>query len=234
VSQVFPRWMNSFPAMSVMGVGGGAVFAIVCITYFFTPKFWEVGYEPVQPVNYNHQLHAGTLGIDCRYCHSRVEESPIANVPDTATCMNCHTGEGEVAYLNANLWSSHKDNPNLQMVRASYESGEPIQWRRVHKLPDYVQFNHATHIKSGVSCYSCHGRIDQQQVVRQSKNLSMGWCLECHRAPEHNLIDTDVMAVTDLMSVERQIMSDGQLESGLRLAESQRLQPPQSCGACHY
>ena len=222
------------PAASFLGAGGTVVFVVLCITYFFTPKFWESGYEPVQPVNYSHQIHVAQLGIDCRYCHSHVEDSSFSNIPDTATCMNCHTGEGEVAYLNSTLWRAHKENKNLQLVRSSFASGEPIPWRRVHKLPDYVQFNHATHIKSGVSCFSCHGRIDQQAVVRQSEPLSMGWCLECHRAPENHLIDTTQMKVTDLMSVERQLMSDDQKSSGLRLAEEQRLEPAVGCGTCHY
>lgn len=234
MSHVFPKWTNAIPAATVLGAGGGALFVVVFITYYFTPKFWEVGYEPVQPVNYSHQIHVGQLGMDCRYCHSNVEESPHSNVPDTATCMNCHTGEGEIAYLNNTLWTAHKDNANLQRVRAAYASGDPIQWRRVHKLPDYVQFNHATHVKSGVSCYSCHGRIDQEAVVRQNEPLSMGWCLECHRAPENHLIDTAEMKITDLLSVERQLQSDAQLDKGLMLAEQQRLQPSLSCGACHY
>lgn len=234
MSQVFPRWTNSIPAATFVGAGGGLVLVIVIVTYYFTPEFWERGYEPIQPVDYSHQIHVAQLGMDCRYCHSHVEESPHANVPDTNTCMNCHTGEGDIAYLNANLWSAHKENPNLQRVREAYASGDPIPWRRVHKLPDYVQFNHATHVKSGISCYSCHGRVDHQAVVRQVESHSMSWCLECHRAPENHLIDTEQMQVTDLMRVENQIRSDGQKELGLQLAQQQRLAPSVSCGACHY
>ncbi len=234
MSHVFPKWTNAIPAMTFMGVGGGTLFVVVLITFYFTPKYWEVGYEPIQPVNYDHQRHVGQLGIDCRYCHSDVEDSGYANVPDTATCMNCHSGSGDVAMLSNKLWQAHKANPDLQRVRESYETGDPIPWRRVHKLPDYVQFNHATHIKSGVSCYSCHGRIDQQQVVRQSEPLSMGWCLDCHRAPEKHLVDTSKIMITDLMGVEQQLRSASQLEDGLRLVEQQQLVPSVSCGACHY
>ncbi len=234
MSTIFPRWMNAIPTATAV-LGFGALVTVAAgITYYFTPEYWRVGYEPVQPVDYSHQLHAGTLGIDCRYCHTHVEESGHSNVPDTGTCMNCHTGVGEQAYLERSLWQAHLENPNLVKVREAHATGEPIRWRRVHKVPDYAHFNHSVHVNAGVSCYSCHGRIDQQAVVRQVHGMGMAWCLECHRNPEDHLVDTDEVMVTDLNTVEQLLASADQPERGLALAEEHQLQPPQNCGACHY
>ena len=232
--------MNAIP--TVAAVGGFFTLAAVTagVTYYFTPEFWRVGYEPEQPVNYSHQLHAGTLGIDCRYCHTNVEKSGHSNVPDTSTCMNCHTGSGDQAYLNLTLWNAHKVNENLVRVREAYASTAPIEWKRVHKVPDYAHFNHAAHVKAGVSCYSCHGRIDQQAVVRQVHGMAMGWCLDCHRNPERALViaddlgATDAPKITDLEAIEALLSSRGQRESGLAVAKARQLAPPEHCAACHY
>ncbi len=241
MSLVFPKVANQIPKV-LGGVVGLVFLGVVCgVTYYFTPNFWEVGYQPVQPVTYSHQIHAGKLGMDCRYCHTHVEESGYSNVPDTATCMNCHIGEaGTGGYLSATLWAAHETNVNLVKLRTSYASGEPIRWKRVHKLPDYVQFNHAVHIKAGVSCYSCHGNINEQAVVRQSQSLSMAWCLKCHRAPETGLVDaTDVGSmdghrITDLAYWAKQLASKSQRADGLEIAKRKQIEPPQDCGACHY
>lgn len=242
MSSLFPRWTNAIPTAAALAVSFGGVGVVVGGWYYLTPDYFEVGYSPTQPVNYSHHIHAGKLGIDCRYCHTHVTDSYTSNVPATGTCMNCHTGDESGAYLNAELWKSHKENPNLIKVRESYASGTPIEWRRVHKLPDYVQFPHAAHINAGVSCYSCHGRIDQQAVVRQEKGLGMGWCLDCHRAPEKNLVDVDGLLPgatasvkpTDLASVAALLADGGQHDRGAKLAELRQLEPPQHCGACHY
>ena len=241
MSQVFPKWMNLLPKVALpLLLGGGATVAAGYL-YYVDNKFWMVGYEPQQPVDYSHQLHAGQLGIDCRYCHSHVEESFHANVPDTATCMNCHTGDDatDVSFLNSALWAKHKVNPNLATVRSAHATGEPVQWRRVHKVPDYVHFPHAVHVNAGVSCYSCHGRVDQLAVVRQNESLAMGWCLDCHRNPEKNLIDNKgllgpAVQVTDLLNVASILADEGQAARGAELAKQKQLQPPQNCAACHY
>jgi hypothetical protein len=135
------------------------------------PYFTEVGVAKAQMVPFSHQQHVGGLGLDCRYCHTWVEESNTASIPSTATCMGCHT---QVA----------PDSPALEPVRHSLEENKPLEWLRVHDLADYVYFNHAIHVKQGVSCQSCHGRIDQMAVVAKAHSLYMAWCLECHRAPE--------------------------------------------------
>ncbi|MCA9282024.1 MAG: cytochrome c3 family protein [Phycisphaeraceae bacterium] len=246
MSLLFPEWTNTLPKV-VGAVGALATVSVVAgVTYYFTPKFWEVGYEPVQPVSYSHKIHVQQLGIDCRYCHSHVEESPHANIPDTQTCMNCHTGDvaTSTSYLNSRLWESHKDNANLIKVRSAAASGEPIEWRRVHKLPDYVYFNHSAHVNTGISCVSCHGRVDTFAIVRQEHSLSMSWCLSCHRAPENHLVPlteddpsvapAEMLKVTDLERISRLIASPDQKDRGLGIAESRKIEPPQNCGACHY
>ena len=241
MSAIFPRWTNSLPTVAAIGVACGGAVAAGGVWYYFTPSYWEVGYEPIQPVEYSHQIHVGKLGMDCRYCHTQVEESGEANIPDTGTCMNCHTGKGDVAFLDNDLWQAHKINPNLIKVRTAFETKEPISWRRVHKLPGYVQFNHSAHVRVGVSCYSCHGRVDQFAVVRQEESLAMGWCLDCHRAPEHHLVDNrgtskgsaGFCEVTDLAKASELLSSQEQFDRGFTLAKERNVFPPESCGACH-
>lgn len=240
MAYIFPRWANRIPAIVVVSLGALTALIVWGGWYYLTPDFYEVGYQPEQPVDYNHQLHAGQLGIDCRYCHSQVEESPHSNVPSNTVCMSCHAGEGDVAYLSRELWNAHKINANLIRVREAYETGEPIRWRRIHKVPEYAHFNHAVHVNAGVSCYSCHGRMDQQVVARQEHSLGMGWCLDCHRNPEEFVVDVrgtvgDAVAVTDLAAVEAALTSSGYAEQvGMQLVRDKRLQPPEHCAACHY
>jgi hypothetical protein len=170
----FPRWSNyALPAIAVMVVGG-ALYMPVAVGLGFSPKTTAVGYAPEQPVPYSHALHAGKLGIDCRYCHNTVEKAAFAALPATQVCMNCHS----------TVW---KDSPRLAPIRESFATGKPMQWTKVHDLPDYAYFNHSAHVTHGVSCVECHGRIDQMDVVQQVAPLSMGWCLECHREPEKHL-----------------------------------------------
>ena len=137
-----------------------------------SPFVTEVGVAKAQAVPYSHQLHVGQLGLDCRYCHSSVETSNTASIPPTSTCMGCHA---QVA----------TDSPALQLVRDSLQNNKPLEWTRVHDLPDYVYFNHSIHVKQGVGCETCHGRIDQMDVVIKTQTMQMSWCLECHRNPEN-------------------------------------------------
>ena len=124
-----------------------------------------------QPVPFSHEHHVGGLGIDCRYCHTSVETSAFAGIPPTKTCMNCHS----------QIWST---SPTLEPVRASFRTGQSIQWTRVHDLPDFVYFNHSIHVNKGVGCDTCHGRVDQMPLTWQENSLQMEWCLDCHRNPE--------------------------------------------------
>ena len=240
MSYLFPRWTNQLPAIIVTGLGGLLFLVVVGGWYYLTPDFYEIGYQPEQPVSFNHQIHVAQLGIDCRYCHSQVEQGHHSNVPSTQVCMSCHAGEGDVAYLNRELWAAHKINPNLVNLRASYETGEPIRWRRIHKVPEYAHFNHAVHVNAGVSCYSCHGRMDQQVVAHQVHSLSMGWCLDCHRNPEEHVVDVDGLVgepveITALADIQRALESDGYASTtGAELIQAKQLEPPQHCAACHY
>ncbi len=149
---------------------GGGMYTAVLAVYALNPVTTDVGYAPVQPVEYSHALHAGDLGIDCRYCHTTVENAGFAAIPPTQTCMNCH---------------SHifTDSEKLEVVFQSQETGLPIEWVKVHDLPDYAYFDHSAHINKGVSCVECHGRVDKMEVVEQVETLSMAWCLDCHRNP---------------------------------------------------
>src|SRR5262245_22394511 len=145
----FPRWSNKVLPMALLfGVAPGAATVVGGFWYYVTNKHIEVGYEPVQPIEYSHKLHAGDLGIDCRYCHSTVERSGFAQVPPTETCMNCHA-------------KVRTDSVRLLGVRESYATDQPIPWIKVHNLPDYVYFDHSAHLNAGVGCASCHGRVDQ-------------------------------------------------------------------------
>jgi hypothetical protein len=176
--QIFPRSLNKLPL--VAGVGGIAtvIGLTLVVWYYFSPKHLQVGYAPQQPVPYSHLLHAGKMGIDCRYCHANVEKAAHAMVPPTQTCMGCH------AVVKT-------ESAKLAPVRESWETGEPIAWVKVHKLPDHTYFNHSVHVAVGVGCATCHGRIDQMEVVRLDQPIAMQWCLECHRNPTPSLRPKD-------------------------------------------
>ncbi|MEQ8820299.1 MAG: cytochrome c3 family protein [Sumerlaeia bacterium] len=145
---------------------------VAALLYFWNQPdhIREVGKAHVQPVPFSHQHHVSGLGIDCRYCHTSVEESPFAGIPPTHTCMSCHS----------QIWA---DSEMLEPVRASYFENRPIAWKRVHDLPDFVQFKHNVHVNAGVSCIECHGEVSEMPLVWQEERLSMGWCLDCHREP---------------------------------------------------
>ncbi len=217
MSYLFSKSANKLPLQIIiyLFILGGIVTAAT--TYYGTPKYSRVGYAPTQPVPFSHALHAGQLGLDCRYCHSHVDEAGPANIPSSQTCMNCHN-------------QIKTDSPLLAPVRASYESGEPVEWVRVHEVPDYVYFNHSVHVNRGVSCVECHGRIDEMEVVTHNQPLSMGWCLECHRKPE-NVLRTPSL-VTNL-DWEHPKGEAGQTEDGLKYKHDWNVLPPQSCSGCH-
>ena len=126
---------------------------------------------PRQPIPFSHKHHVTEVGIDCRYCHTRVETSPVAGVPPTEICMSCH----------AHLWTENA--PMLTAVHRSWESGSPLHWRPVNRLPGYVYFDHSIHVAKGVGCTTCHGPVGQMPVIFQARPLTMDWCLSCHRNP---------------------------------------------------
>lgn len=215
MSQIFPKKANVLPHVSLAGALFGGVFAILIVWYYFSPEYTDVGYAPEQPVPYSHRLHAGELGMDCRYCHNWVDVSKHANLPATQTCMNCHS-------------QIRTESLALLPVRESWATGQPVEWVKVHQLPDYAHFTHAQHVNNGVGCETCHGRIDQMEVVSQVEPLSMGWCLECHRQPELYLRPDE--EVTTMGYVQPADF----IERNLERIRTQAIQPPTNCSACHY
>ena len=186
------------------------------IWYGASPKTTDVGFEPKQPVPYSHALHAGELGIDCRYCHTTVEKAAMAAIPPVETCMNCHA-------------RVRTKSPKLEPIRNGFATGEAVVWKKVHDLPDYVYFNHSAHVTRGVGCVTCHGRIDQMPEVYQFAPLSMGWCLDCHRAPYKNLRPPE--EVTNMTWTQPN--GEDPVEYGKKLAEKNNLHPPTDCSTCH-
>jgi hypothetical protein len=171
MSQIFHRSTNIYSRLSILalvGVAGlaGGVVALVHLSGYNTNQDMFVE----QPIQFSHAHHVGGEGIDCRYCHTSVEESAFANIPPTKTCMNCHS----------QLWTNA---PILEPVRASLRENKPLHWTRVHDLPDFVYFNHSIHVKQGVGCATCHGRVDKMPLMYQHANLQMNWCINCHRNP---------------------------------------------------
>ncbi|MDA0379117.1 MAG: cytochrome c3 family protein [Bacteroidetes bacterium] len=213
--QIFPRKANVLPHLTLAGSLAGGVFAILIIWYYFSPEYTDVGYAPEQPVQYSHRLHAGQLGLDCQYCHTNVKDAAHSNVPATQTCMNCHS-------------QIRTESVKLLPVRESWATGESIEWIKVHKLPDYARFSHAVHTNNGVGCESCHGRIDQMEVVFQVEPLSMSWCLECHRNPEQFLRPNSEITTMGYA------YPDDFVQQNLQRIEAEGIQPPTNCSACHY
>jgi hypothetical protein len=214
---VLPFWTNSLRSGVAAGLAVTVIYVTAIIYFGFSPLATDVGYAPPQPVAYSHAAHAGKLGMDCRYCHISVESSAHANVPATQTCMNCH------ANIHNNM-----DNTTLALIRNSYTTGSPVPWVKVHDLPDYAYFNHSAHVTRGVGCATCHGRIDQMEVVYQDKPLNMAWCLECHRNPERFLRPLD--KITDMAWNPT---PEEQLRIGREVRQTLNLNPPQDCSACH-
>lgn len=147
--------------------------AAAIVTYYVSRAERDgVGYAPSQPVAFSHKLHAGTMRIDCQYCHTGATVSAHAMVPPPATCMNCHT-------------VARKTRPEIIKLTKLYEEGTAFPWKRVHKVPDYAYFNHSVHVNRGVPCANCHGEVENMDVVSQVSQFTMAACLDCHRhAPE--------------------------------------------------
>lgn len=218
MAQVFHRSANNIAKISIVVVillGGLAfyVYTQVARSQYLTGR----GIEKQQPVQFSHKHHVGDDGIDCRYCHTSVETSYSAGIPPTQTCMNCHS----------QIWA---DSPYLEPVRASFRENKPIEWERVHDLPEYAYFNHSIHIAKGVGCSTCHGQIDNMPAVYQENTLQMEWCLSCHRAPENFIRPkSEIYNMNwdgnDLSAEERQ-----QLKTDYKIRSSQMLT---SCSTCH-
>ena len=217
---IFPRSLDSHVRQAGIGVAVAVGLVAVGWYYYALPSYTRVGYQPEQPVPFSHQLHAGNLGMDCAYCHQSVYESPHASVPNTRVCMNCH---------NPKMANVKGASPLLAPVRASYDTGKPVEWKRVHKLPEYAYFNHAVHVNKGVSCVSCHGQVNEMKVVRHDQLLTMGWCLKCHNAPQESL--RPVGEVTNLTWKPPAGTTAAEIGAGIQ--KDLRVAPPMNCQGCH-
>lgn len=217
---LFPRWTNETRTVIAIGAGVFALYAGVIVTFGFSPQATDVGYQPHQPVPYSHALHAGKLAIDCRYCHTAVEEGAHANIPATETCINCHANVN----LDLRAWK-------IKPIEESYQSGTPVSWIRVHDLPDFAYFNHSAHVRRGIGCVSCHGRVDTMEEVWQDQPLSMQWCVDCHRNPEKNLRDPAVDRPTEMDWKPPNGMEP--LAYGRMVRDKYQIKPSTDCSTCH-
>ena len=215
MSQIFHRSANTIARVSIFG----AVFFIAGLLGLFAEvnrSPWMTGAQVArdQPIQFSHERHVGGNGIDCRYCHTSVEESSFAGIPPTRTCMNCHS------QIFAN-------SPFLEPVRESLRSGRSIQWNRVHDLPDFVYFDHSIHVNKGVGCTTCHGPVDRMPLMWQEHSLQMEWCLDCHRAPERYIRPREAVFRVDY------VPPANQAEVGARLVAEYQIQKLTSCSVCH-
>ena len=219
--QIFHHSTNTLAKLSIFG-GLFILLAGVWALAEINRSSYNTGQyiERQQPVQFSHKHHVGDDGIDCRYCHTSVEVSNTAGMPPTKTCMNCHS----------QIWS---ESPYLEPVRASWKSGKPIEWTRVHDLPDFVYFNHSIHVNKGVGCNTCHGPIDEMPAVYQYASLQMEWCLECHRGPERFLRPKEQVFNMDW---REENTTDEQLREGQDLKRKYRVRASSvitSCSTCH-
>ncbi|MDP0489524.1 MAG: cytochrome c3 family protein [Verrucomicrobiota bacterium JB023] len=213
------------------------------------PHAQPVGYQPGQPIPYSHEIHVNQLGMDCRYCHSFVEHGAHANVPSANVCFNCH-GPNKVK-SDSPLLAPLYDAMAIDQETGQSTGMEPktLEWVRVHKIADYAYFNHSAHVNRGVSCQSCHGEVDEMKKVYQAEDLTMGWCLDCHRSPEKHLrpmeevfnLDYDAeewLAQNEIVDSEGLVGEKGQRltsqeEFGKFLKVHWDVQPKESCATCH-
>ncbi len=213
--QVFHRSMNTLSRVSIFG----AVFFVALAIWLAamivrSPYVTRVNVARAQTVPFSHEHHVGQDGIDCRYCHTSVETSSFAGIPPTKTCMNCHS----------QLWAN---SPILEPVRASFRDDTPLHWIRVHDLPDFVYFNHSIHVKKGMGCETCHGRVDEMPLTLQENSLQMEWCLTCHRAPEQFVRPrSEIFTMGYRPAVPQE-------ELGPQLVKQYGIQSLTTCSTCH-
>jgi hypothetical protein len=215
MSQIFPRSANAIARFTLVGGLGTVAFLGWMLLLLMRSDFVTGANANItQPIQFSHAHHVGGLGIDCRYCHTSVETAAFANVPPTKTCMNCHS----------QIWAQ---SAFLEPVRESFRTGDSLEWIRVHDLPDFVYFNHSVHIKKGVGCETCHGRLDQMPAMFQVASLQMEWCLKCHRAPEEFVRPREAVFEMGYRPAGNQI------EIGKRLVQEYNIKSLTSCSTCH-
>jgi hypothetical protein len=215
MAQIFPRSANAlarasiFVALFLGGAGGFALWELAHSGYVT-----REGIVLPQPVPFSHDHHVAQIGIDCRYCHTNVERGASAGIPPTQTCMNCHN----------QIWTNAEI---LEPVRASFRDDKPLHWIRVHDLPDFVYFNHSIHVKKGMGCETCHGRVDQMPLMMQKNSLQMEWCINCHRNPENYVRPRSEIFTMGYKPAEPQSVI------GPRLVKQYAIKGNTSCSTCH-
>jgi len=221
MAQLFPRSSNSLAAISLVVVlvlaGAGVTILLNTNRLHYTTDV-EVAKE--QPVPFSHKHHVTGVGLDCRYCHTSVETSSFANIPPIETCMGCHS----------QVWP---DSPLLEPIRESFRTGKPIEWVRIHDLPDFVYFDHSIHIRKGVGCETCHGRVDQMPLMWKVQTLNMEWCLECHRAPEKFVRPREEVFNMAWTPVDEHGRPVSQQILGASLVKAYDINPSTDCSTCH-
>lgn len=218
MSQIFPRSANALARMSLAGVLALVVF-VGWMVFTLMRSSWATKQEEYveQPVQFSHMHHVGGEGIDCRYCHTSVENSSFAGIPPTKTCINCHS----------QLWTNA---PILEPVRASFRDNKNLTWIRVNDLPDFVYFNHQIHIHQGVGCVTCHGQVDKMPLMYQAKSLLMEFCLDCHRAPEKYLRPREEVFNMAYETPANQLALGLRLKNEYHVANVEHMT---SCSICH-
>jgi len=228
MAQVFPKSLNVVVRLCLLGLPLLAVGSLATGAAFYRSDYTTGTREVVeQPIPFSHKHHVSQLGIDCRYCHTAFEKSASSGFPPTKTCMNCHQ----------QMWNS---SDLLKPLRASWTEGKPISWTKIHNVPHYTYFNHSIHVAKGVGCVSCHGQIDEMNLVMQSKTLLMEWCLDCHRNPERHLRPVD--EVTNMRFKPSDVMNPDtgephtQASLGKKLKEMHNVREQSiltNCSICH-
>ena len=215
MAQIFHPSFNTLSKASIFGAVfflGAAVFGWDRLLR--APYTTQVNVAREQPVPFSHKHHVQGLGIDCRYCHTSVEDGAFAGIPPTKTCMGCHSL----------VW---EDAPLLAPVRESYQTDESIEWTRVHDLPDFAYFNHSIHLNKGIGCTTCHGQVDEMPLMWRAETLNMDWCLSCHRDPESFVRPRSEVFSTDWDPAS---LDQDQREE---LAREYHLQSLTNCSTCH-
>jgi hypothetical protein len=218
MSQLFPKSANALARASLVGILT-LVLLVSWVVFTLMRSSWVTKQDEFveQPVQFSHAHHVGGIGLDCRYCHTSVENSSFAGIPPTKTCMNCHS----------QIWTNAQI---LEPVRASFRDDKPLTWIRVNDLPDFVYFNHQIHIRQGVGCATCHGPVDKMPLMYQASSLQMEWCLSCHRAPEQFLRPRDQVFNMAYVAPPDQIKLGLKLFKDYNVAGTEHLT---SCSTCH-
>ncbi|MEM6720256.1 MAG: cytochrome c3 family protein [Bacteroidota bacterium] len=198
----------------------------------------DQGYEPIQPIHYSHRIHAGVNKIECKYCHSSARVSKHSGIPSLNVCMNCHKNIAQVAeevQQEGILEYGVDYNKEIQKLYAAVgwdptqqdyvNEPKPVKWVRIHNLPDFVYFNHSQHVSvAGVECQTCHGEIQEMEIVAQHSSLTMGWCINCHRETNVNFKGNAYYE-----KIHEQLKEKYGVEA-FKAAEMGALE----CGKCHY